>query len=124
MSDLKKTPESVVRAGSRLVRLRRLAADLESEIDASLPDIRAAIAEVTDKKNGYGAKQTQAGETLALLRSAQTAPGNIAHAHDILRGVLGLCGIAEPTDEQIVETISTLSAQRKAAPDVGTASIR
>jgi hypothetical protein len=124
MVELLECPQSVVKAGTRLVQLRRMAEDLEAAIDAALPDIRAAIAEVTKV---YGAKQAEAGESLALLRNVQSAPGNIAHAHNLLRQVLGSHGIAEPTGKQIVamagETMK-LSAEQKAALDADAESIR
>lgn len=109
-------PDCVVRAGTRLVEIRMLAEKLEDAIDKALPDIREAIGHVVEK---HGARRAQAGESLALLRQAQATPGNIAHAHDVLRLVLVSKGIAEPTDAQIVSTMT-----EKAAPDVEIESIR
>lgn len=113
-------PAAVVLAGARLMKLRKMAAALEAEIDAAYPDIKAAVFDVV---MNHSARVAQAGEAFVLLRQAQTAHGNIAHAHDVLRRVLVECGIAEPTNEQVVAIISEMSA-KKAAPDAGIESIR
>lgn len=115
-------PESVIRAGARLSKLRLLAEELEREIDAAFPDIRAAIDHVVVE---YGARRAQAGEALALLRTAQAAPGNIAHAHNILRMAIVSRGIAEPTGKQIVAMMTEIDKEaEKAAPHVDPESIR
>lgn len=113
-------PAEVVRAGARLVALRRLAKRLEDAIDEALPDIQEGINCVVDK---HGAAYVQAGEAKTLLRTAQTAAGLIMQAHNSLRLVLVERGIAEPTGDQII-TLLAEASERKDKPGAEPDSIR
>jgi len=113
-------PQEVVRAGAALVRLRRMAKQLEDAIDQEMPAIQAAIVHVCDC---HGAKYVQAGEAKVSLRLAQTAPGYIMQAHNALRLVLGECGINEPSDKQIIACMSD-DEQGEEKPGAEPASIR
>jgi len=100
-------PKSVIRAGAALIKARRTAVLLATQIDEAI----VAIGDATnDLVESHQLKHMQAGEALVLLRQAQTAPGLVMQAHDSVRKAISARGVEEPTDDEIVAVLGGVSA--------------
>lgn len=91
-------PECVIKCGGALVNLRHFlekAGDLFDKVDAEL-----TASEPEMKKRGW--KKMQYAEARIHLLEARKAAFHIMMAHDSLRKSLKECGIAEPTDDDLI----------------------
>lgn len=109
MPKLRPTPDSVIDAGTALVRARRTAWQLESDIAAALEAVEAATQEMVRA----GAKEMQAGAARARLYQAAMAYGLIGEAHDSLRAVIGQLGYSEPENDKILARLAKPTIQPK-----------
>lgn len=97
-------PDSVVKAGAKLIEARFTALDLADQLQDAIAAVMASADELTGT---HDLKHMQLGSAYAKLRQAQAAAGLIMDAHNDLRLQIKAAGIPEPTDAQIVAVIGT-----------------
>jgi len=92
-------PKSVKLAGAALMRYREHQAKGEALGLKALEEVRKATKDVCAS---FDALHMEAGEAEALILEAIAAGPKVKMAHNSLRKVLCDCGIASPTDDDII----------------------
>lgn len=92
-------PKEVIEAGKELIKLRKYMSKARDQI-AVVKEALAPATEVMVKE--HGAKHMDGSEALKMLSDLEAATYLADMAHNCNRKVLCDCGVAEPTDDQVL----------------------